>query len=80
MIKAAYEHKQEQLQKQMKERVEKHRQMVEALENRKAKKLQEQKKAVMRVRTKAKNIEERKNAKRKWFDCYTFFQIKINFL
>lgn len=55
MIKASYEHKQQQMKQATKERVEKHRQMVEAQENMKYKKLQQKKKEVFRQRSKAQN-------------------------
>lgn len=64
-IKATYEHKQQQLKAQTKERLEKHRQMVEAVQNKRARKLQAQKKEVFRAKSKAQIREEKKGSKRK---------------
>lgn len=60
MIKTSYEHKQQQLKQATKERVEKHRQMVEAQENMKYKKLQQKKKEVFRHKSKAQNKQSSK--------------------
>ena len=53
MVKTNYEHKQEKLKLEMKERVEKHREAVEAQETVKEKKLKQKKKEVFRARSKA---------------------------
>lgn len=61
MIKTSYQHKQEQLKLQTKERLEKHRSMIEEVENRKNNKLRKQKKEVFRNRSKAQiSAEKRK--------------------
>lgn len=54
MIKTTYEYKQEKLNAEMKERLEKHRQMVEAQESMKEKKLKQKKKEIMRIRSKSR--------------------------
>lgn len=55
MIKASYEHKQEQLKQQTKERLEKYRNTIEDIEIRKNNKLRMKKKDVFRSRSKAQN-------------------------
>nr|XP_022906506.1 ribosome biogenesis protein BMS1 homolog [Onthophagus taurus] len=60
MIRTAYEHKQERLKKETKERLEKHRKTIEALESKKQKKMQQKKKDVFRAKSKAqlkKNVD-----------------------
>lgn len=64
-IKATYEHKQQQIKSQTKERLEKHRQLVEAVENKRARKLQAQKKEVFRAKSKAQIRQEKKESKGK---------------
>lgn len=65
MIKTAYSHKQQQLKAQTKERLDKHRKTVEAVEMNKAKRLQRQKKEVFRIKSKAKIREENRLQKGK---------------
>lgn len=60
MLKAAYVHKQKMLKEQTKERMEKHRKMIEAQEARKAKNLKSIKKEVFRNKSKAQLSEEKK--------------------
>lgn len=62
-IKATYEHKQNQLKMATKERMEKHKQMVEAFENKRMKKLQAKKKEVFRAKSKAAKKQETKGFK-----------------
>lgn len=54
MIKTSYQHKQERLKQETKERLEKHRQDVAAVESNKETKLKQKKKEVFRKRSKAK--------------------------
>lgn len=63
-IKATYEHKQSQLKAATKERMEKHKQMVEALENKRTKKIQAKKKEVFRAKSKAAIRQETKGFKK----------------
>ncbi|KAJ8925423.1 hypothetical protein NQ315_009255 [Exocentrus adspersus] len=63
MIKTAYEHKQEKLKKETKERLEKHRQEVAAQEASKGRKLKQKKKEVFRNRSKAQIREQKKGNK-----------------
>ncbi|GJQ65989.1 hypothetical protein Trydic_g4082 [Trypoxylus dichotomus] len=60
MIRTAYDHKQQQIKAQTKERLQKHRQMIEAIEANKARKLKREKKEVFRIRSKTQIREERK--------------------
>lgn len=60
MIKAAYSHKQEQLKVQTKERLLKHRSMIEAVETSKGNKLKKIKKDVFRAKSKRQLREERR--------------------
>ncbi|XP_018580000.1 ribosome biogenesis protein BMS1 homolog [Anoplophora glabripennis] len=60
MIKATYEHKQEKLKKETKERLEKHRQNIAAQEASKERKLKQKKKEVFRNRSKAQIREKNK--------------------
>lgn len=62
MIKTSYEHKQQQLKQATKERMEKHRQMIEAQENRKLRKIQQKKKEVFRNKSKAQKRQESKGS------------------
>lgn len=59
MIKASYEHKQQQLKQATKERLEKHRQAIEVQENRKLKKIQQKKKEVFRNKSKAQRRQDK---------------------
>lgn len=61
MIKASYEHKQQQVKQATKERIEKHKQMVEAQENMKYKRLQQKKKEVFRNKSKVQTKQENKS-------------------
>lgn len=60
MIKTAYEHKQLKLKAEMKERMEKHRQMVAAQEQGKEKNIKRIKKDVFRRKSKAQISQEKK--------------------
>lgn len=64
MIKAAYEHKQEKLKKETKERLEKHRQDIAAQEANKERKLKQKKKEVFRNRSKAQIREQKKSGEK----------------
>lgn len=55
MLRASYEQKQDKLKKETKERLEKHRKEIAAVENKKSKKLQQVKKEVFRHRSKAQS-------------------------
>jgi hypothetical protein len=61
MIKANFEHKQEKLKMETQERVKKHREMVEARQAQKDKKLKQKKKEVFRMRSKAQNSQKNKS-------------------
>ncbi|XP_030765681.1 ribosome biogenesis protein BMS1 homolog [Sitophilus oryzae] len=63
MIKASYQHKQERLKKETKERLEKHREEVSNQEKSKDRKIKQKKKEVMRHRSKAQ-ISQEKRSKR----------------
>lgn len=53
MLRASYEHKQEKMKKETKDRLEKHRQEIDAIERKKSRKLQQVKKEVFRNKSKA---------------------------
>lgn len=59
MLRASYEHKQDKLKKETKERLEKHRQGIAAIEAKKSKKLQQIKKEVFRNRSKSQQKQSR---------------------
>lgn len=63
MIKTTYDHKQEQLKQQTKERIATHRKKIEAIEMKKNKNLRDIKKNVFRQRSKAQIAAERKGKK-----------------
>lgn len=60
MIKASYQHKQEKLKQETKERMEKHRQTITAQEASKERKIKQKKKEVFRNKSKAQLSQERK--------------------
>jgi hypothetical protein len=60
MIKATYQHKQEKIQKETKERLEKHRQSILAQEASKEKKIKQKKKEIFRYKSKTQLSQERK--------------------
>lgn len=59
MLRASYEHKQEKLKKETKERLEKHRQEIVAIEAKKSRKLQQIKKEVFRNKSKSQKREQK---------------------
>lgn len=61
MLRASYEHKQENLKKETKERLEKHRKEVAGIEANKTKKLQKVKKEVFRNRSKTQIRQQKKS-------------------
>ncbi|KAI4468202.1 ribosome biogenesis protein [Holotrichia oblita] len=63
MIRTAYDHKQQHLRQKTKERLEKHRQMIQAVEANRSKKLKREKKEVFRIKSKTQIREEKKNGK-----------------
>lgn len=60
MLRATYENKQEKIKKETKERLEKHRQEIEAIEEKKHRKLMKRKKEVFRNRSKSQIKKESK--------------------
>lgn len=65
MLRASYEQKQEKLKTQMSERIEKHKAMMDGEEARILQKQKVKKKAVMRMKSKAKIREEKKGGRKK---------------
>lgn len=61
MIKASYQHKQEKLKNETKQRMEKHRAEILAQEHNKEKKLKQKKKEIMRGRSKSQLKQDRKS-------------------
>lgn len=61
MLRASYEHKQDKLKHETKERLEKHRQEITAIETKKARKFQQIKKDVFRKRSKGQKSEQTDN-------------------
>lgn len=59
MLRASYDQKQEKLKKETKQRLEKHRQEIAAIESKKSRKLQQIKKDVFRKRSKSQNKEQK---------------------
>ncbi|KAK9727914.1 40S ribosome biogenesis protein Tsr1 and BMS1 C-terminal [Popillia japonica] len=63
MIRTAYDHKQQHLREKTNERLEKHRQMIQAIEANKSKKLKREKREVFRMKSKTQIREEKKMEK-----------------
>lgn len=61
MLRASYEHKQEKLNQDTKQRLDKHRQEIAAIEAKKSRKLQQVKKNVFRNRSKTQIKEQKKS-------------------
>lgn len=59
MLRASYDQKQEKVKKETKQRLEKHRREVAAIESKKSRKLQQIKKDVFRKRSKSQNKEQK---------------------
>lgn len=59
MLRASYEQKQDKLKNETKDRLEKHRREISAIESKKSRKLQQIKKDVFRKRSKSQNKEQK---------------------
>lgn len=59
MLRASYEQKQEKMKKETKERLEKHRQEIRAIEDKKSRKLQQIKKELFRNKSKGQKREQK---------------------